>query len=117
MGLAFRVGFYAAMRGDWRALMTDMERMKQVTPEDIMRVAEEYFTEENRTVAWLVETESEDGESEEEIDFREIMVWAQTLPEAEQMELMQKFQTLDDAGRQALAQELWDRMKAEQEKS
>jgi len=117
MGLAFRVGFYAAMRGDWRALMTDMERMKQVTPEDIMRVAEKYFTEENRTVAWLVETESEDGESEEEIDFREIMVWAQTLPEAEQMELMQKFQTLDDAGRQALAQELWDRMKAEQEKS
>ena len=117
MGLAFRVGFYAAMRGDWRALMTDMERMKQVTPEDIMRVAEKYFTEENRTVAWLVETESEDGESEEEIDFREIMVWAQTLPEAEQMELMQKFQTLDDASRQALAQELWDRMKAEQEKS
>ena len=117
MGLAFRVGFYAAMRGDWRALMTDMERMKQVTPEDIMRVAEKYFTEENRTVAWLVETESEDGESEEEIDFREIMVWAQTLPEAEQMDLMQKFQTLDDAGRQALAQELWDRMKAEQEKS
>ncbi|HYW68534.1 MAG TPA: pitrilysin family protein, partial [bacterium] len=117
MGLAFRVGFYAAMRGDWRALMTDMERMKQVTPEDIMRVAEKYFTEENRTVAWLVETESENGESEEEIDFREIMVWAQTLPEAEQMELMQKFQTLDDAGRQALAQELWDRMKAEQEKS
>ena len=117
MGLAFRVGFYASMRGDWRALLTDMDRMKEVTPEDIMRVAEKYLTEENRTVAWLVETESEDGEGEEEIDFREIMMWAQTLPEGEQMELMQKFQTLDDAGRQALATELWERMKAEAEKS
>ena len=65
MGLAFRVGFYAAMRGDWRALLTDMERLKQVTPEDIMRVAEKYLTEENRTVAWLVETESEDGDGDE----------------------------------------------------
>ena len=117
MGLAFRVGFYAAMRGDWRALLTDMERTKQVTPEDIMRVAEKYFTEENRTVAWMVETESEGGDGEEEIDFREIMMWAQTLPEAEQMDLMQKFQTLDDAGRKALAEELWVRMKADAEKS
>jgi predicted Zn-dependent peptidase len=117
MGLAFRVGFYAAMRGDWRALLTDMERTKQVTPEDIMRVAEKYFTEENRTVAWMVETESEGGDGEEEIDFREIMMWAQTLPEAEQMDLMQKFQTLDDAGRKALAEELWARMKADAEKS
>jgi predicted Zn-dependent peptidase len=117
MGLAFRVGFYAAMRGDWRALLTDMERTKQVTPEDIMRVAGKYFTEENRTVAWLVETQSEDGEGEEEVDFRQIMAWAQTLPEAEQMDLMQKFQTLDEAGRKAFAEELWARMKAETEKS
>jgi predicted Zn-dependent peptidase len=117
MGLAFRVGYYAAMRGDWRALLTDMERMKQVTPEDIMEVARKYFTEENRTVGYLVEVESEDGDGEEEIDFREIMMWAQTLPEAEQEELMQKFMTLDDAGKQAFAEELWARMKAEQEKS
>ena len=69
------------------------------------------------TVGWLVETESENGESEEEIDFREIMMWAQTLPEAEQQELMQKFMTLDDAGKKAFAEELWARMKAEQGKS
>jgi predicted Zn-dependent peptidase len=117
MGLAFRVGYYAAMRGDWRALLTDMERMKQVTPEDIMEVAKKYFTEENRTVGYLVEVESEDGDGEEEVDFREIMIWAQTLPEAEQQELMQKFMTLDDAGKKAFAEELWARMKAEQEKS
>ena len=118
IGLAFRVGMYEAMRGDWRALLTDMERMKQVTPEDIMRVAQEYFTEENRTVAWLVETESEGGDDgEEQIDFGVIMMWAQTLPEEQQKELMGKFMTLDDAGKEAFAKELWARMKAEQEKS
>jgi predicted Zn-dependent peptidase len=117
IGLAFRVGTYEAMRGDWRTLLTDMERMKQVTPEDIMSVAEKYLTEENRTVAWLIETESEGGEAEEEFDFREIMMWAQTLPEEEQREMMQKFQTLDGAGREALGKELWARMKAEQGKS
>ena len=118
IGLAFRVGMYEAMRGDWRALLTDMERMKQVTPEDIMRVAQEYFTEENRTVAWLVETESEGGDDgEEQIDFGVIMMWAQTLPEEQQKELMGKLMTLDDAGKEAFAKELWARMKAEQEKS
>jgi predicted Zn-dependent peptidase len=116
-GLAFRVGFYAALRGDWRALLTDMERIKRVSSEDIMRVAQTYFTEENRTVGWLIETESEGGEGEEEIDFRELMIWAQTLPEEEQRELMTQFQTLDEGGRAALAKRLWERMKAEQSSS
>jgi hypothetical protein len=118
IGLAFRVGIYEAMRGDWRTLLTDMERMKMVRPEDIMRVAEKYLTEENRTVAWLIETESAGGdEGQEEINFGEIMMWAQTLPEEEQREMMGNFMTLDDAGKAALAKELWARMKAEQEKS
>lgn len=116
-GLAFRVGFYAAIRGDWRALLTDMERIKQVTPEDIMRVAETYFTEENRTVGWLVETEGENGDEGEQIDLRELMIWAQTLPAEEQEELMTQFRTLDEAGREALARKLWERMKAEQGQS
>ncbi len=116
IGLAFRVGMYAAMRDDWRALLTDMERRKEVTPEDIMRVAEKYFTEENRTVGWLVETASEEGdeEGEEEVDFRVLMQWAQTLPEEEQTELMMKFQTLDEGAAKAMAEKLWARMKAEQ---
>ncbi len=114
IGLAFRVGMYAAMRGDWRALLEDMDRMKQVTPEDVMRVANKYLTEENRTVGWLLETASDDQDKGEEIDFRAIMQWAQTLPEEEQRDLMSRFQTLDDAGREAFAKELWQRMKAEQ---
>lgn len=114
IGLAFRVGMYASMRGDWRELLNDMERLKQVTPEDIMRVATKYLTEENRTVAWLVETAGDEEEGEgEEIDFRVLMQWAQTLPEEEQGELMMKFQTLDEKGREALSKELWERMKSE----
>ena len=92
--------------------VTDVERLRDVTPEDVMRVAGEYFTEENRSVGWLVETVGE-GEREEQMDFAEIMAWAQTLPQAEQAELMTRFQSLDEAGREALVKELWERMQAE----
>jgi predicted Zn-dependent peptidase len=115
IGLAFTIGMYAALRGDWRAVLYDLERTKEVTPDDIMRVAEEYLTEENRTVGWLVETASEEtGEEEPEVDFAELMQWAQTLPEEEQRDLMIRFQSADEAGRETLAKELWERMKAEQ---
>ncbi len=116
IGLAFTVGMYANLRGDWRAILTDMERSREVTPDDIMRVAEEYFTEENRTVGWLVETASEDDgeDTGDEFDFGQLMMWAQTLPEEERGMLMMKFQSLDEAGREAFARELWERMKAEQ---
>jgi predicted Zn-dependent peptidase len=113
--LAFRVGMAASRRGDWRDLLRDVERRRAVTADDVMRVASDYFIEENRTVGWLVETASEgDEEAEEEIDFGQLMAWAQTLPPEEQQELMIKFQSLDEAGREAFAKELWARMKAEQ---
>jgi predicted Zn-dependent peptidase len=40
--------------GDWRALEEQVDRIKTVTTEDVMRVAKTYFTKQNRTVAWLV---------------------------------------------------------------
>jgi predicted Zn-dependent peptidase len=113
IGLAFRVGSSAMRTGDWRTVLDDMERMKAVTSEDITRVANKYFTEENRTVGWLVETQSQKPEAGEKIDFRALMGWVQTLPEAEQKDLMLRFQSLDDKGREALARELLGRMKAE----
>ena len=117
-GIAFNVGFYHVMRGDWRLIYDDMERMRQVTPEDIMRVAQTYFTEENRTVGWLVETESDEGEGDEdEIDLQELMMWVQTLPQEERQDLMNRFMSLDEQGREALAVELWERMQAEKGRS
>lgn len=53
--------FYQAMLlgqfetvADWRLLDLYVDRIRAVTREDVMRVAKEYFTEENRTVGTLV---------------------------------------------------------------
>jgi len=112
IGLAFSVGVGEAVRGDWRTVLTDLERLKAVTPEDVSRVAGKYFTEENRTVVWLVEEASEEGGEGGEPDINELMEWVRTLPSEEQMELMTQFQSLDAAGREALVMALFERMKA-----
>lgn len=53
-GLAAQLTYAQGLTGDWRIIERQLETMKQITPNDIMRVAETYFTKENRTVAWLV---------------------------------------------------------------
>ncbi|PID56643.1 peptidase M16 [candidate division KSB3 bacterium] len=53
-GLAEQLVFAQGIMGDWRAIEEQMERMKTITAADVMRVANKYFTERNRTVAWLV---------------------------------------------------------------
>ncbi len=40
------------------------------------------------------------------------MEWVRTLPSEEQIELMTQFQSLDEAGREALVMALFERMKA-----
>ena len=59
LGLAARIAEYEARAGDWRYLLTIQDRLQAVTPEDIMRVAKETFTPDNRTVATLLPLESE----------------------------------------------------------
>jgi len=56
-GLAAALAFYEVVTGDWRNLFKQLERIEQVTVEDIQRVASEYFTRKNRTVG-LIETTS-----------------------------------------------------------
>lgn len=53
-GLARRLANYQAMLGDWHYLIDYREEVKEVTPEDIMRVAGKYLTRSNRTVVTLV---------------------------------------------------------------
>jgi predicted Zn-dependent peptidase len=55
-GLAFQLGEYQALYGDWRELFKQIEEIERVTKEDIRRVANKTFREENRTVA-KIETE------------------------------------------------------------
>ncbi|MFH1219179.1 MAG: pitrilysin family protein [Candidatus Eisenbacteria bacterium] len=119
LGIAFNIGFNAISRGDWRTYLEDLEKIKQVKPEDVSYVAKQYLTPENRTVATLVKIEEkkEAGGEPEEIDMKALMSYVRSLPEAEQRELFQKFQAMGPEEREQLAKELTKRMKAAQPKS
>jgi len=53
MGLAQQLVTYQQIWGDWRQLFRELERINKVTPQDVQRVARQYFTASNRTVACL----------------------------------------------------------------
>ena len=58
LGLAIQLAGYHTGWGDWRELFHQLDRINAVTPEDIQRVAQKYFTKKNRTVATLNTIES-----------------------------------------------------------
>ncbi|MDF2459142.1 MAG: putative Peptidase [Nitrospira sp.] len=53
-GLASQLALYQTVAGDWRFILKSRDRIAAVTPADIQRVATQYFTKSNRTVATLV---------------------------------------------------------------
>ncbi|MFQ5926349.1 MAG: M16 family metallopeptidase [Terriglobia bacterium] len=53
-GLASQLAFYHVVTSDWRNLFRQLEAIANVTREDIQRVARTYFTQRNRTIAYLV---------------------------------------------------------------
>ena len=54
MGMARLLAEYEAKTGSWRKLFDDLETIIEVTPEDIQRIAQTTFTDENRTVGKLL---------------------------------------------------------------
>ena len=56
-GLAVQLGMYHSWYGDWREFFKDLDRIEQVTKEDIMRVARKALTATNRTVGMIVTEE------------------------------------------------------------
>jgi predicted Zn-dependent peptidase len=58
-GLAAQLTFYEVVTGDWRNLFGQLDKIEQVTAEDIQRVANEYFTTKNRTVGIIRTTGAE----------------------------------------------------------
>ena len=52
-GIARMIAAVEHLAGSWRYLLTEREKLKAVTAEDVQRVARRYFTETNRTVAEL----------------------------------------------------------------
>ncbi len=53
LGLAFQIAASATLTGDWRDTFRLSERIREVTAEDVRRVAAKYLTQRNRTVATL----------------------------------------------------------------
>jgi zinc protease len=49
-----QIGYYQTILGDYSQLFEEADRYQAVTAQDVMRVAQEYFGENNRTVAVLV---------------------------------------------------------------
>jgi len=59
-GLAAQLTFYEVVTRDWRNLFKQLDKIEQVTAEDIQRVAKEYFTSKNRTVGIIETTPTEE---------------------------------------------------------
>lgn len=53
-GLASMLSYYQTVIGDWRYMEEGLDIIEQITPEDIMKAADKYLVEDNRTVAELV---------------------------------------------------------------
>ena len=64
-GMASQLGYYELIAGSWRYTQTLLDTVDRIDAEDIQRVAREYLTWENRTVAVLVR---EAPEAQEEAD-------------------------------------------------
>ncbi len=60
-GIAHYMSEYAIIEGDWRQMVRYVDNIRKVTPEDVMAVANKYFTPDNRTVATLVPLKKEAG--------------------------------------------------------
>lgn len=58
-GMAFRLMREQLFYGDWKNMLRYKEEIIKVKPEDIMEAAKEYFTEQNRTVAFLLKKQKD----------------------------------------------------------
>jgi predicted Zn-dependent peptidase len=58
-GLASQLALFQTVAGDWRYALKARDKIAMVTTADIQRVATEYFTKSNRTVATLVKKTGE----------------------------------------------------------
>ncbi|MGH7165116.1 MAG: hypothetical protein ACREIS_06270, partial [Nitrospiraceae bacterium] len=57
-GLASQLAYYQTVAKDWRYLLKARDRIAEVTPADIQRVAAKYLVKSNRTVATLIKPAS-----------------------------------------------------------
>ena len=63
-GLAAQLCTYEFIHDDWREIFNLLEQIEKITPEDIKRVANEYFVDSNRSVAEIVTEEASKEDTE-----------------------------------------------------
>lgn len=59
-GLAQQTASAEAQTGDWRSVFTRIDKLEEVTAEDIQRVAQTYLTKRNRTIGKIINQEQKD---------------------------------------------------------
>lgn len=68
LGLANELTYYQSIAGDWRYAVTYVDNIRAVTPDDVMRVAKQYFTAKNRTVAIIKKVQPEEAKGKDSND-------------------------------------------------
>jgi predicted Zn-dependent peptidase len=119
LGIAFQLLMGQLFLGDYKAMFKMYDKIKEVTADDIMRVANKYLVQKNRTVAYRVKKEEEkkEGEAvageEPEIDQNVLRAYIMSLPQDEAMAIVKKFQSMrSEAEAMEYAKELWEQAKA-----
>lgn len=59
-GLALGFAQAHAQKGTWKTVFTDLDKLQQVTLDDLQRVANTYFVKDNRTVGMIKNTSADD---------------------------------------------------------
>ncbi len=123
LGIAFQVLMGEIFYGDYTEMFEMVDKLKEVTPEDIRLVAEKYLNRENRIVGHRVQVkkeeekeEKDEGEPERLMQKyqRDIMAFVRSLPAEEQKMIMQKFQSMRSKEEMMeFGRELFERARAE----
>lgn len=116
LGIAFTIGMGDLYLGHYSRIFDYYDQIKDVTADDLMRVAGTYLTQQNRTVGHRVKIEEEgkEGEAGEEIDENVLRAYIMQLPQDQQMAVVQKFGSMrSEAEAMVYAKELWERAKAD----
>ena len=119
LGIAFMLAMGEIYFGDYTGMIKVLEKVKEVTADEIMDITKKYLVKKNRTVAVRIKKETkEEGGGEEEISLEDIdqqamMQYIQSLPEDEKKELMKKMQGMrSEAEAKRFFRELAEKAKA-----
>jgi len=109
--------------GDYRGMLKMIEKVKEVTAEDVMDIAKKYLVKKNRIVAVRVKKEEEKKEGQEvageeefnpeDVDQQALMQFIQSLPQDERNGIVRKFQSMkSESEAKRFLKELMERARA-----